>query len=109
MAFIACVYFAVILCVVVVFGAPSPATRDSDNEACQPDKLTVYKVVLHTFWSREKFPKHYPDWRPSAQWSKVFGEFDIKKTLLKTPWMRRTNLKINNLIGKTKYIRNYNY
>lgn len=46
----------------------------AENEPCQPDKLTVYKVVLHTFWSREKFPKHYPDWRPPAQFSKVFGK-----------------------------------
>lgn len=45
------------------------------SEQCQPDKLTVYKMVLHTFWSRDVFPKHYPDWRPPAQWSKVFGKF----------------------------------
>ncbi|KAK9739086.1 Spondin-N [Popillia japonica] len=45
---------------------------DAENDGCQPDKLTVYKVILHTFWSRDKFPKHYPDWSPSAQWSKVF-------------------------------------
>lgn len=47
--------------------------QEVELEGCQPDKLTVYKVILHTFWSRDKFPKHYPDWRPSAQWSKVFG------------------------------------
>lgn len=47
------------------------------NEPCKPDKLTVYKVVLHTFWSRDKFPKHYPDWRPPAQWSKLVGEYII--------------------------------
>lgn len=55
--------------------AGSPASIPGDeSESCQPDKLTVYKVVLHTFWSRDKFPKHYPDWRPPAQWSKLFGE-----------------------------------
>ncbi|KAH1012367.1 hypothetical protein HUJ05_011538 [Dendroctonus ponderosae] len=54
----------------VVWGA---ATNQDPLESCQPDKLTVYKVVLHTFWSRETFPKHYPDWRPPASWSKVFG------------------------------------
>ncbi|KAH1005278.1 hypothetical protein HUJ04_006291 [Dendroctonus ponderosae] len=53
----------------VVWGA---ATNQDPLESCQPDKLTVYKVVLHTFWSRETFPKHYPDWRPPASWSKVF-------------------------------------
>lgn len=74
MGFAACVCLA--LCVVLatsaVFGS---SYRESDGEPCQPDKLTVYKVILHTFWAREKFPKHYPDWRPPAQWSKVFGEF----------------------------------
>ncbi|XP_065169993.1 uncharacterized protein mspo [Atheta coriaria] len=54
----------------------------AENEPCQPDKLTVYKVVLHTFWSREKFPKHYPDWRPPAQFSKVFGRSHDKSFTL---------------------------
>lgn len=49
------------------------ASHGQDN-TCQPDKLTVYKIVMHTFWSRDRFPKHYPDWRPPAQWSKVIGK-----------------------------------
>ncbi|XP_032516431.1 spondin-2 [Danaus plexippus] len=49
------------------------AVPPSDSEACNPDKMTVYRMVLHTYWTREKFPKHYPDWRPPAQWSKVYG------------------------------------
>ncbi|KAJ1525748.1 hypothetical protein ONE63_008956 [Megalurothrips usitatus] len=49
--------------------------QEADGNACQPDKLTVYKMVMHTFWSRDRFPKHYPDWRPPAQWSKVIGEY----------------------------------
>ncbi|GJQ82565.1 hypothetical protein Trydic_g13020 [Trypoxylus dichotomus] len=56
------------------FAARNRGYLDAETEGCQPDKLTVYKVILHTFWSRDKFPKHYPDWRPSAQWSKVFGK-----------------------------------
>lgn len=72
MAFATCVCSLLALCAVVAFAAPG-SNRDGENEPCQPDKLTVYKVVLHTFWSRDKFPKHYPDWRPPAQWSKVFG------------------------------------
>lgn len=51
--------------------ALSPASYDTDT--CNPDKMTVYKMVLHTYWTREKFPKHYPEWRPPAQWSKVYG------------------------------------
>lgn len=40
---------------------------------CNTDRLAIYKVVLHTYWSRDSFPKHYPDWRPPAQWSKTIG------------------------------------
>uniref|UniRef100_A0A6A7G5X0 Spondin-2-like n=1 Tax=Hirondellea gigas TaxID=1518452 RepID=A0A6A7G5X0_9CRUS len=40
---------------------------------CSPDKLTVYRVYLNTMWSREVFPKQYPEWRPPAQWSKLIG------------------------------------
>lgn len=64
------------LCAIVlgcsVMAAPYP---EAGGEPCQPDKLTVYKVVLQTFWTRDQFPKHYPDWRPSAQWSKLVGEY----------------------------------
>lgn len=64
---------AVVLgCFVIVMAAPYP---EAGGEPCQPDKLTVYKVVLQTFWTRDQFPKHYPDWRPSAQWSKLIGKY----------------------------------
>lgn len=42
---------------------------------CNTDRLAVYKVVLHTYWTRDLFPKHYPDWRPPAQWTKTLGKF----------------------------------
>lgn len=62
----------VLVCSVMSMGAPYP---EAGGEPCQPDKLTVYKVVLQTFWTRDQFPKHYPDWRPPAQWSKLVGEY----------------------------------
>ncbi|XP_059485036.1 spondin-2 [Neocloeon triangulifer] len=43
------------------------------GHTCSGDKLTIYKVVVSTFWTRDTFPKHYPDWRPPAQWSKTIG------------------------------------
>lgn len=43
------------------------------NNKCNSDRLAVYKVALHTYWTRELFPKHYPDWRPPAQWSNTIG------------------------------------
>lgn len=44
-----------------------------NNNICNSDRLAVYKVVLHTYWTRDQFPKHYPDWRPPAQWSNTIG------------------------------------
>lgn len=73
MSLAACVCLLALL--IAAFAGAATISGGSSAEPCQPDKLTVYKVVLHTFWSRDKFPKHYPDWRPPAQWSKVFGEF----------------------------------
>lgn len=50
------------------------AAVSGDTNSCNPEKMSVYRMVLHTYWTREKFPKHYPDWRPPAQWSKVYGK-----------------------------------
>lgn len=38
------------------------------------DKLAIYKVILRTYWSRARFPRHYPEWRPPAQFGKLIGE-----------------------------------
>lgn len=43
------------------------------GKQCQPDHLTVYKVILHTYWNERLFPKHFPQWRPPAQWTKLVG------------------------------------
>ena len=43
------------------------------SSSCPRDILAVYKIRLETFWSEERFPKQYPQWRPPAQWSKTVG------------------------------------
>ncbi|XP_023160020.2 uncharacterized protein LOC111592186 [Drosophila hydei] len=53
--------------------ATAAATQPAPLTGCTLDRLAVYKVVLHTYWTRELFPKHYPDWRPTAQWTKTLG------------------------------------
>ncbi|EDW60446.2 uncharacterized protein Dvir_GJ21488 [Drosophila virilis] len=53
--------------------AAAAATQPAPLTGCTLDRLAVYKVVLHTYWTRELFPKHYPDWRPTAQWTKTLG------------------------------------
>lgn len=52
---------------------PATPTQPLPVSGCQLDRLAVYKVVLHTYWTRDLFPKHYPDWRPTAQWTKTLG------------------------------------
>lgn len=58
-------------------GGGGMAGGDGAVSGCNVDRLAVYKVVLHTYWTRDLFPKHYPDWRPPAQWTKTFGMFRI--------------------------------
>ncbi|XP_065295829.1 spondin-2 isoform X1 [Dermacentor albipictus] len=41
------------------------------HEACRG--LAQYRVTLATAWTASRFPKHYPQWRPAAQWSQLFG------------------------------------
>lgn len=41
--------------------------------SCEVDSLAVYKVTLEGHWNREIFPKHYPETRPRAHFSKTFG------------------------------------
>ena len=52
---------------------PFTDTEEQNPKLCQPDRLTVYRVTLNTVWSPRNFPKHYPQWRPPAQWSKLVG------------------------------------
>lgn len=46
---------------------------DNFGGDCSADSLAVYKVTLEGHWSRELFPKHFPENRPSAHFSKSFG------------------------------------
>ncbi|XP_011336912.1 uncharacterized protein LOC105279061 isoform X2 [Ooceraea biroi] len=39
----------------------------------EQSKLALYKVSLRTYWSRARFPRHYPEWKPPAQFGKLFG------------------------------------
>uniref|UniRef100_A0A8D8UP62 Spondin-2 n=1 Tax=Cacopsylla melanoneura TaxID=428564 RepID=A0A8D8UP62_9HEMI len=40
---------------------------------CSEGSLITYRLSVNTFWSQEAFPKHFPDTRPVAQWSKLYG------------------------------------
>ena len=61
-----------------------------------PDRLTVFRVTLVTHWSRDKFPKQYPEWRPPAQWSKLIGKFELKLLLSKASIKNRGKMYLGN-------------
>lgn len=66
---------AVVLCVLVALAeALVPGGSASTSSSCSSDELAVYRVFLDTHWSRDAFPKQYPEWRPPAGWSKMVGE-----------------------------------
>nr|CAD7202399.1 unnamed protein product [Timema douglasi] len=54
-----------ILVVMTVLLVCAVAARD----ACHGDNLAVYNLTLQTNWTEKLFPKHFPEWRPPAQWS----------------------------------------
>jgi len=43
------------------------------TSTCPKDMLVVYRLSLRTEWDEKIFPKQFPQWRPSAQWSKTIG------------------------------------
>ncbi|XP_071448585.1 spondin-2 [Hetaerina americana] len=65
--------FSIALLLLVATLPHSSATTPPSSPPCPPQKLAAYRVLLRTFWTRDLFPKHYPDWRPSAQWSRLIG------------------------------------
>ncbi|XP_058462805.1 spondin-2 [Malaya genurostris] len=44
------------------------------SESCHSDALVFYRIRLVTNWSKELFPKHYPEFRPPPQWSMTYGQ-----------------------------------
>jgi len=47
------------------------------GSSCPLDRLVLYQVTMKAHWSREAFPRHYPEFRPPAQWSKIVGGFNL--------------------------------
>lgn len=62
----------VLVCSTGVQGVATPSP--SPPSSCPPEELTGYSVAMAAHWSPRDFPKHYPEWRPPAQWSKLIGE-----------------------------------
>lgn len=52
----------------------SNVVRSKSSKLCKSNRVAMYNVTFVGNWSPELFPKHYPEFRPPAQWSKTFGE-----------------------------------
>ncbi|XP_055626120.1 spondin-2 [Toxorhynchites rutilus septentrionalis] len=45
------------------------------SESCgDSEALVSYQIHLVTNWSKNLFPKHYPEFRPPPQWSMTYGQ-----------------------------------
>ena len=76
MAYTPCIVNILIFTLFSIFLSEVECRDVYSRTTCDPDKLTVYRIYLQTAWSRDHFPKQYPEWRPPAQWSKLIGKFN---------------------------------
>lgn len=88
--------------VLVIFHVLASVTCDGTDKViidnfggkCRSDSLAVYKVTLEGHWSRETFPKHFPEVRPPAQFSQSFGvSHSTNFTLFKVDTVASPGLK----------------
>lgn len=66
----------VLIMFAVMMVAAAAATKQ--KKKCQNDRsLAMYAVTFHGNWQRNVFPKHFPEYRPPAQFGKTFGECNL--------------------------------
>ena len=58
---------------VVLTTVVSQMASAAGRHKCQG--LVKYNVTFHALWSKENFPKQYPNFRPHAQWTKMIGKY----------------------------------
>ena len=57
----------------LLFTLVSTSMMAMASSTCPQDMLVVYRMALRTEWDEKIFPKQFPQWRPSAQWSRTIG------------------------------------
>lgn len=67
-----CWLYCVTLMLSVLPGVPAMPV-DVDR-VCMAPSTAKYRLSFAGKWSQTAFPKHYPLYRPPAQWSPIFGE-----------------------------------
>nr|XP_012136222.1 PREDICTED: uncharacterized protein LOC100877354 isoform X2 [Megachile rotundata] len=77
-------------------------TQDRQEKEDKQDKLALYKVTLRTYWSRARFPRHYPEWKPPAQFGKLIGRtHDSTYTLYRLGERLSTGVRLYVETGRT--------
>ncbi|KAI4487261.1 hypothetical protein M0804_005410 [Polistes exclamans] len=57
--------------ILLVVAQCGSSIQDRQERQDRQDKLALYKITLRTYWSRARFPRHYPEWKPPAQFGKL--------------------------------------
>lgn len=66
-----------VLVVLSILLTTTLAHEDNDQE-CKVKGMAKFRLTIQGLWSKKRFPKHYPEYRPPAQFSKVIGEYKFK-------------------------------
>ncbi|KAG7190570.1 hypothetical protein KM043_006662 [Ampulex compressa] len=76
--------------------------QDRQEKEDKQDKLALYKITLRTYWSRARFPRHYPEWKPPAQFGKLIGRtHDFTYTLYRLGERLSTGARLYVETGRT--------
>lgn len=59
--------------ILLVVAQCGSSIQDRQESQDRQDKLALYKISMRTYWSRARFPRHYPEWKPPAQFGKLIG------------------------------------
>uniref|UniRef100_A0A673IIF3 Spondin domain-containing protein n=1 Tax=Sinocyclocheilus rhinocerous TaxID=307959 RepID=A0A673IIF3_9TELE len=54
-----------------------PAMPVDVDRVCMAPSAAKYRLTFTGQWTQTAFPKHYPLYRPPAQWSPIIGEWVI--------------------------------
>ena len=71
---VGCVALCALAMLAVTLGTCSSVLGAQAGEACGAPGIARYNLTLQTLWSKRRFPKDYPLYRPAAQFSKLVGE-----------------------------------
>lgn len=52
-----------------------PAMPVDVDRVCMAPSAAKYRLTFTGQWTQTAFPKHYPLYRPPAQWSPIIGEW----------------------------------